>query len=120
MHQQVPAVRRRRHLVDEQLVQAIILVPISQGEVERPLHLPAELLRLAFALPTRGQAVPPPLRRHVLLRRCVQSSPDIHATASTRQPSRGLKSGPVAFPAIHRSLPIAAKLRSDSGRFASA
>jgi hypothetical protein len=51
VHQQVPAVRRRRNFLDEQIVQAVIGVPICQREIQRALYLSAELPRLALGLP---------------------------------------------------------------------
>jgi hypothetical protein len=52
VHQQVPAVGRRRHLLDEQIVDAIVGMAIREREVECPLHLSAELTRLSLSLPT--------------------------------------------------------------------
>jgi hypothetical protein len=51
VHQQVSAVRRRRNVFDEQIVQAVIGMSICQREIKRALHLSAELPRLAFGLP---------------------------------------------------------------------
>jgi hypothetical protein len=50
----VPAIRRGRDIIHEQFIQAVILIPICQGEVQRSLDLPAELLRLALSLTTMG------------------------------------------------------------------
>jgi len=47
----VPAVRRRRHVFDEEIAQAVVGVPICQREIQRTLYLSAELPRLAFGLP---------------------------------------------------------------------
>ena len=52
MHEQVPAVRRWRHILNEQIVQAVVCVPIGEREIQRTLYLSAELPRLAFGLPT--------------------------------------------------------------------
>ena len=51
VHQEVPAVGRRRNVLDEQIVQAIVGMPIRQREIQRTLNLPAELPRLSFTLP---------------------------------------------------------------------
>ena len=51
MHQKVPAIRRRRNVFDEQLVQAIVGVAIGQREIQRALYLSAELPRFSFGLP---------------------------------------------------------------------
>jgi hypothetical protein len=51
VHQQVPAVRRRRDVLDEQIVQAVVGVPICQREIQRALYLSAELPRLPLGLP---------------------------------------------------------------------
>ena len=53
MHQQVPAIRGRKNLLDEKIVEAIANVAIREREVQRPLHLPAELLCLPFGLAVR-------------------------------------------------------------------
>jgi hypothetical protein len=52
VHEEVPAVRRRRHVLNEQIVQAIVGMPICQREIQRALYLSAELPRLSFNLPT--------------------------------------------------------------------
>ena len=39
MHEKVPAVGRRRNVLDEQIVQAIVGMPICQREVQGALHL---------------------------------------------------------------------------------
>jgi hypothetical protein len=52
MHEQVPAVGCRRHVLNEQIVQAIVGMPICQCEIQRTLYLTAELSRLPFNLPT--------------------------------------------------------------------
>jgi hypothetical protein len=49
VYEKVPAVGRRRNVFDEQFVQAVG-VPICQREIQRALHLPAELPRLSFSL----------------------------------------------------------------------
>jgi len=54
VHQQVPAIRRGRDVVHEQFIQAIIRVPVCQREVQRPLHLSAQLTRLVFSVPAVG------------------------------------------------------------------
>ena len=59
MHQQVPAIRRGRDIIHEQFVQAIIFIPICQGEVQRSLNLSAKLLCLTLSLPTLGRAGAP-------------------------------------------------------------
>jgi hypothetical protein len=48
--EKVPAVGRRRHLLDEQIIQAIVGVPICQGEIQCALNLSAELPCLSFNL----------------------------------------------------------------------
>jgi hypothetical protein len=52
VHQEVPGVGRRRNVLDEQIVQAIVGVPICQREVQCALHLTAELPCFSFSLPT--------------------------------------------------------------------
>jgi hypothetical protein len=47
----MPAVGRRRHVLDEQIAQAVS-VPIHEREIQRPLYLSAQLSRLSFNLPT--------------------------------------------------------------------
>jgi hypothetical protein len=44
----VPAIRGRKNLLDEKIVDAIAHVAIREREVQRPLHLPTELLCLPF------------------------------------------------------------------------
>ena len=56
MHQEVSAIRRWKNLVDEEIVEAIANIAICEREVQRPLHLPAELLRLSFGLTVRRRA----------------------------------------------------------------
>ena len=51
MHEQVSAVGRRRHFLNEQIVQAIIDLPLGKREIQRTLYLPAKLPGLAFTLP---------------------------------------------------------------------
>ena len=48
----MPAIRRGRDIVHEQFIQAIVFVPVCQGEVQRSLNLSTELLCLALRLPT--------------------------------------------------------------------
>jgi hypothetical protein len=57
VHQQVPAVRRRRHVLDEQIVHAIVSIAICERQVECPLYLSTELACLSFSLPTRGKTI---------------------------------------------------------------
>src|SRR5688572_15424045 len=52
VHQQVSAVRRRRHVLDEQIVHAIVSIAICERQVECPLDLSTELPCLSFSLPT--------------------------------------------------------------------
>jgi hypothetical protein len=52
VHQQVSAVRCRRHVLDEQIVHAIVGIAICERQVECPLHLSTELTCLSFSLPT--------------------------------------------------------------------
>jgi hypothetical protein len=52
VHEKVPAVGRRGHLFDEQIVHAIVGMSICEREIQRALHLPAELPRLPFNLPS--------------------------------------------------------------------
>jgi hypothetical protein len=49
----MPAIRRRKNLLDEKIVQAIANVAIRECKVQRPLHLPAELPVLSFKLTVR-------------------------------------------------------------------
>ena len=51
VHQQVPAVRGRRDLLDEEVAEAVIGVSIGQREIQSALYLSAELPRLALGLP---------------------------------------------------------------------
>jgi len=53
MHQEAPAIRGRKNLLDEKIVDAIANVAIREREVQRPLHLPTELLCLPFGLTVR-------------------------------------------------------------------
>jgi len=50
LHQEVPAIRGRKNLLDEKIVDAIANVAIREREVQRPLHVPTELLCLPFGL----------------------------------------------------------------------
>ena len=50
MHQEAPAIRGRKNLLDKKIVDAIANVAIREREVQRPLHLPTELLCLPFGL----------------------------------------------------------------------
>jgi hypothetical protein len=52
VHEKVPAVRGRRYLLDEQIVHAIVGMSICEREIQRALHLPTELPRLSFNLPS--------------------------------------------------------------------
>jgi len=52
VHEKVPAVWRRRNVLDEQIVHAIVGTAICKREVKCPLHLSAELTCLSFSLPT--------------------------------------------------------------------
>ena len=63
VYQQVPAIRRGRDIVHEQFIQAIIFIPICQGEVQRPLNLPAELQCLALSLAILRSAAPSSAQR---------------------------------------------------------
>jgi hypothetical protein len=53
----VPAVRRGRDILHEQIIQAIVGNPICEREVQCPLHLPAELPRFPQPLPTGGHGI---------------------------------------------------------------
>jgi hypothetical protein len=53
MHQKVPAIRGWKNLLDEKIVNAFTNVSIREREVQRPLHLPTELLCLPFGLAVR-------------------------------------------------------------------
>ena len=48
--EKVPAVGRRRNVLNEQIVQSVGM-PICQREIQRALYLSAELPRLSFNLP---------------------------------------------------------------------
>jgi len=52
VHQQVPAVRRWRHVLDEQVVHAVVDIALCERQVECPLHLSTELTCLSFSLQT--------------------------------------------------------------------
>jgi hypothetical protein len=65
MHQQMPAMWRGRDLFHEQLLQSVARAAIGECEIQRTLHLPAELARLALGLP----AVRPMTRRRAIERR---------------------------------------------------
>ena len=52
VHQQMPAVRGRRYLLDEQIVHAIVGMAICERQVECPLDLSTEITCLSFSLPT--------------------------------------------------------------------
>jgi hypothetical protein len=52
VHEKVPAVGRRRNVLNEQIVQAIVGMPISQREIQCALNLSAELPRFSFGLST--------------------------------------------------------------------
>jgi hypothetical protein len=55
VHQEVPAIRGRKNLLDEKIVDAIANVAIREREVQRTLHLPTELLCLPLGLTVRGR-----------------------------------------------------------------
>jgi hypothetical protein len=55
MNQQVPTVWRWDNLLDEKLGKAITGDPVGQGKIQRPLHLPAELLSLPLRLAISGR-----------------------------------------------------------------
>src|SRR6202023_2617918 len=57
MHQEAPAIRRRRNFFDEQTGDAIAGIVICESEVQGSLHLPAELPGLPLSPPVRGPAV---------------------------------------------------------------
>ena len=50
--EKVPAVGRRRNVFNEEIVQAVVGMPICQREIQCALYLSAELPRLSFNLPT--------------------------------------------------------------------
>jgi hypothetical protein len=50
MHEKVPAVGGRNYLFDEKIVYTIANIPVRKREVQRPLHLPTELLCFPFGL----------------------------------------------------------------------
>lgn len=49
----MPAVRCRKNVLDEKIVDTVANVAIREREVQRPLYLPTELLSLPFGLPVR-------------------------------------------------------------------
>jgi hypothetical protein len=49
----VSAVGRRRDVFNEEIVQAVVAMPIGQREIQRALYLSAELPCLSFNLLTR-------------------------------------------------------------------
>jgi hypothetical protein len=49
----VPTIQGRKNLLDEKIVDAITNVAFREREVQRPLHLPTELLCLPFGLTVR-------------------------------------------------------------------
>jgi hypothetical protein len=53
LHQEVPAIRGRKNLLDEKIVDALSNVAIRERKVQRTLHLPTELLCLPFGLTVR-------------------------------------------------------------------
>jgi hypothetical protein len=53
VNQEVPTIRGRKNLLNEKTVDAIANVAIRKRKVQRPLHLPTELLRLPFGLTVR-------------------------------------------------------------------
>ena len=61
MNEKVSGVGRRRSVLDEQIVQAVVGMAICQREIQPALYLSAELPRLSFNLPDdRRSEVPPP------------------------------------------------------------
>jgi hypothetical protein len=60
VHQKVPAIRRRKNILDEQAVNAIANIPLSHRKVERSLNLPAKLPCLSLCL-TAGRRIPGPV-----------------------------------------------------------
>jgi hypothetical protein len=52
MDEKVPAVGRRRHVLNEQTVRAVVGIPICQREIQRTLYLSAKLPRFSFGLST--------------------------------------------------------------------
>ena len=55
VNEKVPAIWSGSDLLNEQIIQAIIGMPICEREIQRPLYLPAELQCLPLSLPTGGQ-----------------------------------------------------------------
>jgi len=53
VHQEVPAIRGRKNLLDEEIIDAAANVAVSKREVQRTLHLPAELPSLPLRLTVR-------------------------------------------------------------------
>jgi hypothetical protein len=53
MHKEVPAVGGRNNLLDEEIVHASANIPVCQREVQRLLHLSAELPCFPFGLTVR-------------------------------------------------------------------
>jgi hypothetical protein len=53
VHEEVPAIRGRKNLLDEKIIDAIASVAVCEGEVQCTLHLPAELLSFPFGLTLR-------------------------------------------------------------------
>jgi hypothetical protein len=51
VHEKMAAIRRGRDILHEQVVQPVVGMLIGEGEVQRPLHLPAELPCLSLSLP---------------------------------------------------------------------
>ena len=57
MDEQVAAVGRGRHFVNEYVSDDVCSWPVGQGEIERTLNLSAQLLRLVFGVPAAGRVV---------------------------------------------------------------
>jgi hypothetical protein len=71
VHQEAPAIRRRRNFFDEQTGDAIAGIVICEREVYGSLHLPAELPGLPLRLPVRRPAI------KIRLRTELQRSPNL-------------------------------------------
>ena len=56
MYQETSAIGRRRNLLHEKPVDTVAGVAVGESEIQRPLYLPAELLRFSFCLPARRSA----------------------------------------------------------------
>lgn len=53
IHHEVAAIRGRKNLVDEEILNAIANGTVGECQVQRALHLPAELLSLPLSLAVR-------------------------------------------------------------------